>query len=270
MTGRFKERGLHKMDGFMTEFVVEQKQYIVKVPSAMAKLAVFTEPVSIVEKGIQELRIIQSRIPWTCPHPEHAYLLPNWGGCKIALVLGAGPLGLIAIALLRLAGISVFAADVVPDDHPKVKLLHSMGAGYLDARNKTPADLVDLNGSEQYLDIIFEASGAADSALEVIKYMARSSIYIMTGIPREELVLRLDAAQLVHQIVSYNQVIAGSVNSNRSHFEMALQDLPKINAGFNNILQDMLTDRIGFSDYAQAFTPQTGNHIKTVIEIEPW
>ncbi len=270
LTGRYKERGLHKLDGFLTQFVVDQEQYIARVPPDLVKLAVFTEPVSIVEKGIQELRIIQSRIPWTCEHPEHAFLLPQWGGCKIALVVGAGPLGLIAVALLRLAGISVFAADVVPEDHIKVNLLHRMGAGYLDARNRTPAELVDLGGTEQYLDIIFEASGAAATAVELIKYMGRGSIYVMTGIPGEETLMQVDAAQLVRQIVSHNQVLVGSVNSNRSHFEMALKDIGRINSSFNGILEEMLTQHLNLKDFEKAFSPTGPNHIKTVIEVEPW
>jgi glucose 1-dehydrogenase len=270
LTGRYKERGLHKLDGFLTQFVVDHEQYIARVPPDLVKLAVFTEPVSIVEKGIQELRIIQSRIPWTCEHPEHAFLLPQWGGCKIALVVGAGPLGLIAVALLRLAKISVFAADIVPEDHIKVDLLHRMGAGYLDARTMTPAELIDLGGTEQYLDIIFEASGAAATALELIKYMARGSIYVMTGIPGEEMLLQVDAANLVRQIVSHNQVIVGSVNSNRSHFEMALKDIGRINSTFNGLLEEMLTQRLNLNEFEKAFGPQGPNHIKTVIEVEPW
>lgn len=270
MTGRFKERGLHKLDGFLTQYAVDQEQYIARVPPEVTKLAVFTEPISIVEKGIQELRIIQSRIPWTCEHPEHTYLSPQWGGCKIALVVGAGPLGLIAIALLRLAGVSVFAADIVPEDHLKVSLLHGIGTGYLDSRHMSPAELIDLGGTEEYLDIIFEASGAAATALELIKYMARSSIYVMTGIPREEMLLQIDAAHLVRQIVRYNQVLAGSVNSNRSHFEMALQDIGRINSSYNRLLENMITERLSFKDWAQAFAPKGPNYIKTVIEVEPW
>jgi threonine dehydrogenase-like Zn-dependent dehydrogenase len=47
MTGLYTERGIHKRDGYFTEFVVDQEQYAVKVPPDLAKLAVFTEPLSI-------------------------------------------------------------------------------------------------------------------------------------------------------------------------------------------------------------------------------
>jgi threonine dehydrogenase-like Zn-dependent dehydrogenase len=270
MTGLYTERGIHKRDGFFTEFVVDQEQYVVKVPAELKELAVFTEPLSIAEKGIAQLRTIQSRFPWACEHPEHGFLSPDWGGCKIALVLGAGPLGILAAALLRLAEVYTFVADIVPEDSPKVHLVEQMGAYYIDARGKTPNEMVELCcGSSGSLDIIFEASGAAATAIELINHMSRSSIYVMTGIPREELVTQFDAAQLVRQIVRNNQVLVGSVNSNRSHFEMALKDIPAINSRFGGMLEEMITHRFKLQDYEQIFATEQ-QHIKTVIEVEPW
>jgi threonine dehydrogenase-like Zn-dependent dehydrogenase len=271
MTGLYTERGIHKRDGFFTEFVVDQEQYVVKVPADLAKLAVFTEPLSIAEKGISQLRTIQSRFPWTCEHPEHGFLSPDWGGCKIAMVLGAGPLGILAAALLRLAEVYTFVADIVDEDSPKVHLVEQMGANYINARGKTPKEIVDsCCGASGRLDIIFEASGAAVTAIELINYMSRSSIYVMTGIPREELVMQVDAAQLVRQIVRNNQVVVGSVNSNRSHFEMALKDIPAINSRFGGLLEEMITRRFKLRDHDHIFTATDPKHIKSVIEVEPW
>ncbi len=271
MTGLYTERGIHKRDGFFTEFVVDQERYIVKVPYDLARFAVFTEPLSIAEKGIAQLRTIQSRFPWACEHPEHGFLSPDWGSCKIALVLGAGPLGLLATALLRSAEVYTFAADIVSEDNPKVHLVEQMGANYVDARDKNPKEIVDFCcGSSGRLDIVFEASGAAATAVELVNYMSRSSIYVMTGIPRDELLIQLDAAQLVRQIVRNNQVIVGSVNSNRSHFEAALKDIPAINSRFGGLLEEMMTQRFKLGDHDRIFTATDPQHIKTVIEVEAW
>ncbi|MEE9583078.1 MAG: alcohol dehydrogenase catalytic domain-containing protein [Dehalococcoidales bacterium] len=270
MTGLYTERGIHKRDGFLTEFVVDREQYVVKVPAGLARLAIFAEPLSIVEKGIEQIRIIQSRLPWACPHPGHTFLSENWGDCKVALVVGAGPLGLLATALLRLSQVSTCVADLVPEDSLKAHLVRHMGANYIDSSEKTPKELVELCSTAGNLDIIFEAAGAAATAVELINYMSRSSIYVMTGIPRRELLMQLDAAQLVRQIVRSNQVVVGSVNSNRSHFEMALKDMPDIEARFSGMLAEMITHRFRLSDYQQAFAVADERHIKTVIEVEPW
>ena len=270
MTGLYTERGIHKRDGFLTEFVVDREQYVVRVPADLARLAIFAEPLSIAEKGIEQIKIIQSRLPWACPHPGHTFLSENWGGCKVALVVGAGPLGLLATALLRLSQVSTCVADIVPEDSLKAHLVRHMGANYIDSSKKTSKELVELCCTAGNLDIIFEAAGAAATAVELINYMSRSSIYVMTGIPRQELFMQLDAAQLVRQIVRSNQGVVGSVNSNRSHFEMALKDMPNIETRFSGMLTEMITHRFRLSDYQQAFAVSGEKHIKTVIEVEPW
>ncbi len=269
MTGLFTERGIHKLDGSLQEFVVDSQDYVVKVPPVSQEFAVLTEPLSIVEKAIEQLRIIQSRLLWTCPHPEHAFLLPEWGGCKAALVLGAGTLGLLGTALLRMAGVAVLVADLLPREHPKAGLTESLGGSYLDGAGKTAAQLMeDCSVVAGSLDIILEASGAAETAVRMIDYMSRDSIYVMTGIPRGDMTIEVDAAQLVRQMVRNNQVLVGSVNSNRSHFETALQDIPRISESFSEFLPRIVTHRFPLGEYAQAFaSPGTAGHIKTVVQI---
>lgn len=271
MTGLYTERGIHKLDGFLTRYAVDQEQYIVRVPPGLVQLAVFTEPLSIVEKGVEQIRIIQSRLPWACSHPAHTFLAAEWAGCKTALVVGAGPLGLLAAALLRLAGATTYAADIVPEDSPKAHLVRHMGAKYIDTRGKKPGEVVELCCSATgNLDIIFEAAGAAATAVELINYMSRSSIYVMTGIPGGDLNVQVDAAQLVRQIVRFNQVVVGSVNSNRNHFEMALKDMGEVESRFDGMLTEMITHRFALKDYKQAFAVSDPKHIKTVVEVEPW
>ena len=270
MTGLYTERGIHKLDGFLTQFAVDHEQYILKVPTHLVKLAVFTEPLSIAEKGIEQIKVIQSRLPWACPHPEHTFLSEDWGKCKTALVVGAGPLGLLATALLRLAQVHTYVTDIVPEDNPKVHLAKHLGAIYIDARTKAPNELVELCCQTGNLDIIFEASGAAGTAVELINYMSRSSIYVMTGIPRGDLVIQVDAAQLVRQMVRYNQVVVGSVNSNRSHFEASLRNIGEVDSRFDGMLSEMITHRFRLEDYQDAFALSDPKHIKTVIEVEPW
>ena len=80
--------------------------------------------------------------------------------------------------------------------------------------------------------------------------------------------MQVDAAQLVRQLVRQNQVLVGSVNSNRGHFEMALRDMEKIDSRFNGVLKEMLTNRYRLEEYQKAFEPRGPKHIKTVIEVE--
>ncbi len=271
LTGLYAERGILKLDGYLTKYVVDREQYAVKVPPPLSPIAVLIEPLSIVEKAIEQLRTIQSRLIWTCPDAEHSFLSERWGGCKTALVLGQGPLGLLGAALLRLADIRTFASDIIAEDSARLRLSKRLGVIYIDARDRSPDEVAALCcESSGILDIILEASGAAETAIELIKYMSRSSIYVMTGIPHGDLDVKIDAAQLVRQLVQYNQVIVGSVNSNRRHFEMALRDIERIDTRFDHLPADMLTHRFRLEDYEKAFRLDDPRHVKTVIEVEAW
>jgi threonine dehydrogenase-like Zn-dependent dehydrogenase len=238
MTGLFTERGIHKLDGYLTEFAVDREQYIVKVPPELVELAVFTEPLSIAEKGVEQIRIIQSRLPWTCPHPDHTFASEDWGTCLNALVVGAGPLGLLATALLRLHDVNTYVSDIVPKDDIKAHMVEHLGATYIDASGKPAKQVVE-----------------------------QCDIAGNLNIPREGLLMQVDAAQIVREMVRKNQVIVGSVNSNRTHFEMALRDIGPIDSRFGGILKEMITHRFRLDQYEEAFASPGPRHIKTVIDL---
>ncbi len=189
----------------------------------------------------------------------------------MALVVGAGPLGLLATALIRIANARTYTADIVPEDHPKAQLVKEMGSFYIDAQGKKPDEIVNFCCTpEGQLNIIFEASGAAKIAIRLIRHMSRSSIYTMTGIPAGDIEMEVDASLVVRRIVRYNQVIVGSVNSNRQHFEMALKDIRPINEQLNHVLDKMITRRVKLQNYSQAFDFSDKTQVKTVVEVEPW
>ena len=67
-----------------------------KVPAGLRDIGVLVEPLSVVEKGVNQAYEIQRRIRvWR----------PN-----VAAVLGAGPIGLLAALSLRLRGLDVLVS----------------------------------------------------------------------------------------------------------------------------------------------------------------
>lgn len=268
MTGLFKERGIHKLHGFLTKYIVDDEQYVVKVPKDLEKYGVFIEPLSIAEKGIEQIKIIQSRMPWSCAHPKHRFEEEEWGHCKTAVVIGAGPIGLLATCLLSLAGVNTYVVEIVDEESLKIQLVKKLGAHYINANGKKPQDIVNLCCSAGTLDIIFEASGASDLAISLIPYMSRSSIYVMTGIPKGEKHTIFDAHAILRQIVRHNQVIVGSVNSNRNHFIMAINDIERINKKFNYILDKAITHRFKLSQYKEIFNLKNEDRIKIIVKVD--
>lgn len=84
------ERGINLRHGFLTEYVVDDPEYIVRVPEGLRHVGVLMEPMSVVEKGIGQAYEIQRR--------------PRVGHPRRAAVLGSSTLGLLATLVLRLRG----------------------------------------------------------------------------------------------------------------------------------------------------------------------
>src|SRR5919198_4275521 len=89
----YYERGINLRHGFLTEYYVDDAEYIVKVPQGLKEVGVLLEPTTVVEKGIAQAYEIQRR-------------LRVWRPRKVA-VMGAGTIGLLAALALRLRGLDV-------------------------------------------------------------------------------------------------------------------------------------------------------------------
>ncbi|NMO18865.1 alcohol dehydrogenase catalytic domain-containing protein, partial [Pyxidicoccus fallax] len=78
ITEDYTERGIKEAHGFCAEFFVEDVAYVHRVPKELRDVAVLTEPLTIAEKALREVKRVQERLPWK----------PEVGR---AVVLGAGP-----------------------------------------------------------------------------------------------------------------------------------------------------------------------------------
>jgi threonine dehydrogenase-like Zn-dependent dehydrogenase len=263
-TGRYSERGLHKLHGFFAERYVEEAQYLVEVPPELLHVAVLTEPMSIMEKAVEQALFIQDRMPWACPLRAKDAPAEVWGHCKTALVVGAGPVGLLGLALVRLAGMNAWLVERKDPAHPKVQLARRLGADYVDSRGLTPEDMARQVGP---VDLIVEATGASDLALSLIPVLGRNAIYVLTGIPRGSSEVCVDGNRILSQTVRMNQVIVGVVNANRGHFEAVLTDMAKMEQQFPGFLSSLITHRFALSDYREALGPRTPDQIKVIFEI---
>ncbi len=66
--------------------------------------AVLTEPLTIAEKAVEQLWQVQQRLPWACSLDPSK---PGPGHCHHALILGAGPVGLLGAMLFVVNGFEV-------------------------------------------------------------------------------------------------------------------------------------------------------------------
>src|SRR5437762_10973186 len=110
------ERGINLRHGYLTEYYVDDPEYIVKVPQGLKEVGVLLEPTTVVEKGIAQAYEIQRRLRVWRP--------------RRAAVMGAGTIGLLATLALRLRGLEVTTFGLSRRPYLNSDLIEALGAQY--------------------------------------------------------------------------------------------------------------------------------------------
>src|SRR5215510_1889222 len=111
------ERGINLRHGFLTEYYVDDAEFIVKVSPGLKEVGVLLEPTTVVEKGIAQAYEIQRR-------------LRIWRPTRGA-VMGAGTIGLLATLVLRLRGLEVTTFGRTERPYLNSELIEAIGAKYV-------------------------------------------------------------------------------------------------------------------------------------------
>lgn len=244
LTGNYKERGIKGLHGFMADYYKEFPEYLIKIPKKFKDIGVLLEPLSIVEKAIFQIFEIQKRMSW---EPE------------VALVLGAGPIGLLATMILRNKGIDTYTLARSERNSAKARLVEKTGAIYINAREEPIQTLPDKLGN---IDIIIEATGNANIAFQAMNILGINGILALTSITGGNGKLEIDADSMNLGIVLGNKVIFGTVNANKRYFEMGIEQFSR----WQELMKEMITRRVTLENFELALKREDGD-IKTIIEV---
>lgn len=256
-TGRYRERGIKGLDGYQTEYVVDSEQYIVRIPPELAAVGVLTEPLSVVEKAIDEaVRIQFARLPG-------ALTTPDWLFGRNCLVAGLGPVGLLAALALTLRGAKVCGLDIVPADSARPAWLRDIGGNYINGHETHPDQIRSEHGPMQ---LLFEATGVPSLAFNLLDALDLDGIYVLTGIPGNSRTVQLPAAELIRQLVLDNQVMIGSVNAARGHFQVAVNDLERAEHRWPGLLARLITQRCPPEGAQSLLEHHPSDEIKATVE----
>jgi threonine dehydrogenase-like Zn-dependent dehydrogenase len=256
-TGDFAERGIRGLHGFMTEEVVDDERWLHVVPRALRDVAVLVEPLTIAEKALLQLEQVQQRLPWACPlepgRPRQA--------CHRAVVLGAGPVGLLGAMALVAAGFETWIYSRERPPHPKADVAAAIGARWISAQDATPAALAEGIGN---VDLVYEATGASAIAFETMQWLGTNGVFVFTGVPGRRGPVAVDTDALMRNLVLRNQVVFGTVNAGHEAFAAAIRDLETFDARWPAALRALVTGRHPVEAYADLLlAPARG--IKDVV-----
>ena len=235
------ERGINLRHGFLTEYYVDDAEFIVKVPQGLREVGVLLEPMTVVEKGIHQAYEIQRRLRVWRP--------------RRAAVMGAGTIGLLATLTLRLRGLEVTTFGLTPKPYLNSDLIEALGATY-----ESTKDLPIIEGAKKHgpFDLIFEATGFSPVVFESLQALGKNGVLVLSSVTGGDRRIEVPADKINLEFVLGNKVMVGTVNANREYFEMSVKDMSQAEAEYPGWLERLLTHPVkGLESYQELFEKLT-------------
>ncbi|HLA12084.1 MAG TPA: glucose 1-dehydrogenase [Pyrinomonadaceae bacterium] len=247
------ERGINLRHGFMSQYYVDDVEFIVKVPQGLKEVGVLLEPTTVVEKGIAQAYEIQRRLRVWRP--------------RRAAVMGAGTIGLLATLVLRLRGLQVTTFGKTEKPYLNSDLIEALGAKYQSTEELTIAESAMQFGP---FDIIFEATGYSPVVFESMQVLGKNGVLVLSSVTGGDRRIEVPADKINLDFVLGNKVMVGTVNANREYFEMGVKDLAQAEAEYPGWLSRLLTHPVrGLENYRELFDKLTNPNgaIKVFCEV---
>ncbi len=238
--GRYTERGIKALHGYCAERVRIEPEFVVSLPPHLDRIGVLVEPTSVVAKAWEQIERIGRRAAW----------FP-----RSVLVIGAGPIGLLAALLGVQRGLSVHVLDRVTSG-PKPQLVRDLGATYHAGA---------VNEACPGVDIILECTGVGQLVFDAMRSTSPGGIVCLTGISSGQRLLEANIAALNRSLVLENDVVFGTVNANRRHYEEAVGALARADSAW---LERLITRRAPLERWREAID-RGPEDVKTVIDLSP-
>ena len=237
--GLYTESGIQGRDGYGAERYRLDPAFAVRVDPALGVAGVLLEPASVLAKAWDHIERIGRRTK-------------TWSPRRV-LVTGAGPVGLLAALMAAQRGYELHVYDRVTDG-PKPGLVRDLGGTWRSGGLEALADLKP--------DIVLECTGAASVVLAVMGRSGRNAIVCLTGLSSGGRLLDFDVGGLNRSMVLENDVVFGSVNANRAHYELAAEALAAADRAW---LERLITRRVPLERWREAYERRPGD-VKVVID----
>ena len=237
--GRYTERGIRERDGYAAQRIRLEPEFAVRVDPALEEVGVLLEPASVVAKAWEQIDRIGKRSAVWRPHT--------------ALVTGAGPIGLLAALIGVQRGLEVHVYDR-NERGTKPQLVRDLGAHYHLAR---PGALNTFQA-----DVVVECTGASSVIMDAIGRLAPDGIACLAGVSSGGHRIAIDVGLLNRELVLENNVVFGSVNANRRHYEEAAAALARADRAW---LARLISRRVRLADWQDAFERRDGD-VKVVLD----
>jgi threonine dehydrogenase-like Zn-dependent dehydrogenase len=235
---QYTERGIKGLDGYGAELVTIEQDFAVPIPDELGTLGVLAEPSSILAKAWEQIDRIATR---ACSVHERV------------LVTGAGPIGLLAALMGTQRDLEVHVLDRA-EDGVKPETVRALGAEY------HTGDITELS-MKCRPDLVVECTGVAELVAGAMQHTAPGAIVCLAGVAASR-TLSVDVGALNNELVLENDVVFGSVNANRRHFDQAVKALTEAD---QNWLRRLITRTVPLERWPEAIEKRDDD-IKVLVE----
>ena len=178
-----------------------------------------------------------------------------------AVVLGAGPIGILGAMLLVRHGFETYVYSRSQKPNPKADLVESFGATYISSETTTVDELSDQVGN---IDLVYEAVGLSKISFNVMRILGMNGVYVFTGIPAPRPAIEVEADIIMRNLVLKNQAVVGTVNADAKAFEDAIADLGIFMKRWPRAIKSLITGRYKLDNYRELLLGDKSG-IKNVI-----
>jgi threonine dehydrogenase-like Zn-dependent dehydrogenase len=248
-TGNYRERGIRRLHGFLSEYYTERPEFLVGVPKDLRDAAVLLEPLSIVEKAFRKIKKIQERLLW---EPQRV------------LITGAGGIGILAAFLARLRGLDTLVYSRGPASGARGEILQRIGADYADVRECTLHVAAEVVGAP---DVAIEATGFSPLAWGLAGVLQRNGIACLLSVTGGGRKAEIPSDKLNSRLVLGNRLVFGSVNAHRLDFERGVKDLQTICGRCPSALERFITRRLPLQHIRESLVTKDEGGLKTMIDV---
>jgi threonine dehydrogenase-like Zn-dependent dehydrogenase len=249
----YYERGINLRHGYLTEYYVEDHQYVFPLPATLTEVGVLLEPTTVAEKGVNHAYEIQRRLKVWQP--------------RRACVLGSGTVGLLTALVARLRGLEVTVYSLPAKPNRNAELIEQLGGVYVSSQEQT---LAEASAERGPFDLMFDATGFSPIVWEAAEVLGKNGVLVLASITGGDRKVEINSDRINQGFVLGNKVMVGTVNAAPNDFRTGVDDLIKAEAIYPGWLKQLLTTPIrGLENHAEMIRAliEDRDAIKVYVEV---
>ena len=242
-TGLYRERGIIGMHGMFAEYVVDSAEFVFALPPELHKIGVLMEPASVLTKTLTRLTLARRT-------------LFGAESSRRTLILGAGPIGILAALFSTLEHGEVHTVSLESADSLPAKVLQSAGVIYSQAAG------FDAHA----FDCLIDCTGHPTACFEHLDRLTHNAVVALLGAVPHGTRREVDVGSFLTNTIVKNLVFLGVVNADEGSWRRAARNLAAVQERHPGLLASLLTHRFGWEQAPRAFFARQQDEIKAVID----